>query len=239
MILGRIRHQELSIRQRYIVADTIDYLTARFEFETEEWNGLTVWAHFKKDGVIYDIMLDENGEILESKHLDLTAGYWQVYLHGDAVENGETVQRITTDIAVISVAATGFLRGQPFPEMPASAAEQILAKALEAERLARSAHHPWATLERLRTYLYRVSFHDIPEYAHGGFAPAGCSSYVNGGKLYRNLDWKYSQAVSFVVVCKGFMGMAFDDRITEGNLDDDLIGNCRTAWWTASTKTAS
>lgn len=49
-------------------------------------------------------------------------------MHGNRYENGQVIERITTDEAVIYVAPTGTLDGEPFPEMPASVTEQILAR---------------------------------------------------------------------------------------------------------------
>ena len=84
---------------------------------------------------------------------------------------------------------------------------------------------PYISLERLGSYLYRVTFDTIPAFAGGdGSFTGGCSSFVQNGKLYRNLDWDYSELASFHLVCSGFEGMAFSPGLTDTELDDDLIG---------------
>lgn len=127
MITGFVRGQALKVPAVYVAADTINYLTAQFVFQTSEWSGLEVWSHWEKSGVAYDIRLD-GGRITEEMHLNLSAGAWRVYLHGNRYSDGEVVQRITTGVAVIEVQPTGTLDGEPFPEMPASVTEQILAR---------------------------------------------------------------------------------------------------------------
>ena len=127
MITGFVRGQALKVPAVYVAADTINYLTAQFVFQTSEWSGLEVWSHWEKSGVAYDIRLDD-GRITEEMHMNLSAGAWRVYLHGNRYSDGEVVQRITTGVAVIEVQPTGTLDGEPFPEMPASVTEQILAR---------------------------------------------------------------------------------------------------------------
>lgn len=84
---------------------------------------------------------------------------------------------------------------------------------------------PYKSLRRLASYTYEVTFDTIPEDTDANlFTASGCSSVVSNGRLYSNLDWKYNNNVIFHVKCNGFEGMAFSDRLTEGALDDDLIG---------------
>ena len=127
MITGFVRGQALKVPAVYVAADTINYLTAQFVFQTSEWSGLEVWSHWEKSGVAYDIRLDD-GRITEKMHLNLSAGAWRVYLHGNRYADGEVVQRITTGVATLEVQPTGTLDGEPFPEIPASVTEQILAR---------------------------------------------------------------------------------------------------------------
>ena len=127
MITGHIIRQHLNLCNSHVVADTIDYLEAKFIFKTDDWDGLEVWAHFAKDSTVYDIRLTEDC-IRKEDHLNLSAGMWKVYLHGNEFRDGKVIQRITTDEAVLYVLPTGTLDGEPFPEMPASVTEQILAR---------------------------------------------------------------------------------------------------------------
>lgn len=84
--------------------------------------------------------------------------------------------------------------------------------------------HPYLSLERLRPYLYRVTFDALPEdNGDDGFVPAGCSSFVQDGKLYRNLDFNYDTSASFIVRTKDFEGISFITGLNDGSLDDELI----------------
>lgn len=126
MLYGEINRQRLKIINEHVVADTIDYLEARFAF-SEDWEGLEKWVHFAKDGEVYDIRLTDDC-VRKADHLNLSAGIWKVYLHGNEFSGGKVIERITTNAAILKVEPTGTLDGEPFPEMPASVTEQILAR---------------------------------------------------------------------------------------------------------------
>ena len=82
---------------------------------------------------------------------------------------------------------------------------------------------PYLSLERVSRYLYNVSFANAPD-VDADFVPAGgCSAYVQGGKLYRNLDWSYDHEATFHVKLPGIEGLAFMAGLTDTELDDDLI----------------
>ena len=133
MINGFVRGQQLTVRHPVIAADTINYLTVLFTFHTRDWAGLEKWTHWQRGDVVYDIPL-VNDQITEDAHLNLDAGEWTVWIHGNRYADGIVVQRITTDKAKITVVPTGTLDGEPFPEMPASVTEQILARLDAAEK---------------------------------------------------------------------------------------------------------
>lgn len=83
--------------------------------------------------------------------------------------------------------------------------------------------HPYTSLERLRPYLYRMTFDSLPEEnREKGFTIAGCSSYVQDGRLYRNLDFKYDNAASFIIRCRNFEGMSFITGLNDGDVTDEL-----------------
>lgn len=126
MLYGEINRQRMKIINEHVVADTIDYLEARFAF-SEDWDGLEKWVHCAKDGEVYDIRLTDDC-IRKEDHLNLSAGIWKVYLHGNEFSGGKVIERITTNAAILKVEPTGTLDGEPFPEMPASVTEQILAR---------------------------------------------------------------------------------------------------------------
>lgn len=93
------------------------------------------------------------------------------------------------------------------------------------EKLERiSDRHPYISLERLRKYLYRVTFDSLPEdNGSEGQMYGGCSSFVRGGKLYRNLDFNYDNAASFIIRTRDFEGMSFVTGLNDGAVLDDLV----------------
>ena len=131
MIHGIVRGQSLRLIYPTLVADTIAYLSATFSFEDKSWEGLSKWAHFRKGDEIFCAEL-VNDRITADSHLNLSAGEWEVYLHGTKTENGEAVRRITTAPQKLIVYEGGILDGEPLPIEPLSIGEQILAKAAEA-----------------------------------------------------------------------------------------------------------
>ncbi len=133
MLYGEIIRQHLKLINEHVVADTIDYLEMKFTFQTDDWDGLEKWAHFSKNGTVYDIRLTDDC-IRKEDHLNLGAGVWKVYLHGNEYRNGEVRERITTCVENLRVYPTGTLAGEPFPEMPASVTEQILARLEDIEQ---------------------------------------------------------------------------------------------------------
>lgn len=116
MITGTVKGQSLRISSPTIAADTISYLTARFVF-TSDWDGAVKFAHFSCGEKNYSVMLN-NDEIGEGDKLNLGAGTWKVWLHGERYEGGELTQRITTEEALLVVRATGSFEGGPFPTAP-------------------------------------------------------------------------------------------------------------------------
>jgi hypothetical protein len=127
MITGFVHGQVLRLSAPVVAADTLDYLTAQFVFRSADWSGMEKWAHFSKGGTVYDVRLTDD-KIRREDHLNLGAGEWKVYVHGNRFADGTVVERITTAEDVLRVVPTGALDGEPFPEMPASVTEQILAR---------------------------------------------------------------------------------------------------------------
>jgi hypothetical protein len=92
-------------------------------------------VHFKNGDRVFTVALSD-GQILAKDHLNLSEGVWTVYVHGDRIENGEVVSRITTDSDMLLVEACGVLDGDPLPITPPSIGEQILATAEQALAMA-------------------------------------------------------------------------------------------------------
>ncbi|MBQ2278817.1 MAG: hypothetical protein II333_09630, partial [Clostridia bacterium] len=102
MLYGDIYCQQLMLVNEHVAADTIDYLEMKFIFRTDDWDGLEKWAHFAKDDIVYDILLTDDC-IRKEDHLNLSAGMWCVYLHGNAAADGKVVERITTCVKTLEV----------------------------------------------------------------------------------------------------------------------------------------
>ena len=131
MIYGIVKAQKLDLRAQ-AAADTIDYLTAKFSFLSADWDGLVKYAHFQQGNTRYSVQLTDD-KITESDHLNLAAGEWQVYLHGNEYRSGDVIKRITTNIATFTVEPTGALNGEPFPEADPSVVEQLAADVADHE----------------------------------------------------------------------------------------------------------
>lgn len=95
----------------------------------------------------------------------------------------------------------------------------LIALALAKKEINSRDHH-FNSLDRLDTYLYKISFNELAPYKERNIVPYGCSTVILDGKMYRNFDWKYDETPEFYVKCKNFEGMAINFNIT-----DDWIMN--------------
>ena len=114
--------QTIRFTSPVIAANSRDYLTARFHFSGEEWEGYSKWAHFRQGETVYDLNL-ENDEIGSGMHLNLSLGQWEVYLTGHREET-----RITTVPVLLQVRESGLI-DEPLHQIPLSVAEQVDSKA--------------------------------------------------------------------------------------------------------------
>ena len=114
--------QTIRFTSPVIAANSRDYLTARFHFSGEEWEGCSKWAHFRQGETVYDLSL-ENDEISSGMHLNLSVGQWEVYLTGHREET-----RITTVPVLLQVRESGLI-DEPLHQIPLSVAEQVDSKA--------------------------------------------------------------------------------------------------------------
>ena len=128
--------QRLRMESAVVASNTIDYLAARFVFQTEDWDGAAKTAVFEGTGKTYSVLLTDDA-ISPEDHLNLAAGEWIVHLVGTKAM-GETTQRITTTQVRFMVDESGAVSGEALPEVPASYGEQILAQAQEARNIAKS-----------------------------------------------------------------------------------------------------
>ena len=145
MIIGFIRGQRLVLCSPPLTGGSYEALSARFVFETGEWDGLVRYAHFRREAgegtggaseeTAFVLPLSADGSI--SEHLNLAAGRWQVWVHGDAVstENGTVTARRTTDTAFLTVKETG--AEDPLP-LPPTYGEQVLAQVISVKEQTRA-----------------------------------------------------------------------------------------------------
>lgn len=132
-----IRGQRLSLNNRpRAVGGSINYLNACAVFDGPDWIGAEKWLHFVQDDHHYEINLIDD-LITADRGLNLSAGYWIVYVIGHQIVDGEVIQRITTNKITIQLDETGDINGEPFPSVPPSAGEQIIAQAIAARDDAR------------------------------------------------------------------------------------------------------
>lgn len=127
MIKFLVTGQQLKIVTPIVVADTHNYQTAAAVFRGSEWEPCSKWAHFIKDGVTYDVPFHSD-EITADQSLDLTAGTWQVYIHGNTydADTDTVITRITTNTAYLKVEAAE--AESPFPSVTPSFAETLAAE---------------------------------------------------------------------------------------------------------------
>lgn len=135
MIKFLVTGQQLKIVTPIVVADTHNYQTAEAVFRGSEWEPCAKWAHFIKDDMSYDVPF-HNDAISQEQGLDLTAGTWQVYLHGNVYDAGtDTVTtRITTSTALLKVESAE--TENPFPPVTPSFAETLAAEVENARAVA-------------------------------------------------------------------------------------------------------
>ena len=120
MLTGIIRGQRLMLRTPIVVADSINYLTAKFTFDPD-WTGRTVTAYFVcGDKAITAELTD--GEITAAQGINLTAGRWELKLSGIKGDS-----RVTTGPVQFDVLPFGATDGE-LPDISLTQYEQLLAK---------------------------------------------------------------------------------------------------------------
>lgn len=137
---------------RVIVSDTIRYIQANFTF-SPDWEGMEKYIHFQKDEDLFDVTLD-NDKITKEHNVNLTAGIWECYIHGDLYRDGEVYERAVTDKIQLTVVQSGMLEGQPFPQPTPSETEQMLSRivALEGREEEDPTVPAWAKNEQMPSY---------------------------------------------------------------------------------------
>ena len=119
-------HQTLTAKYLPLAAESVQYLTAKVVYETDDWTGREIKAMFEQGRTVYEVPVT-GGEITAKQQLNLTAGDWRVWLVGNSARDGDVIPRITTNVAHIIVAPTGGTEGSPFPVTPPTVEEQLRA----------------------------------------------------------------------------------------------------------------
>ncbi len=120
MLTGIIRGQRLMLRTPIVVADSINYLTAKFTFDPD-WTGRAITAYFVcGDKAITAELTD--GEITAAQGINLTAGRWELKLSGIKGDS-----RVTAGPVWFDVLSFGAADGE-LPDISLTQYEQLLAK---------------------------------------------------------------------------------------------------------------
>ena len=119
-------HQSLTAKYLPLAAESVQYLTAKVVYETDDWTGREIKAMFEQGRTVYEVPVT-GGEITAKQQLNLTAGDWRVWLVGNSARDGDVIPRITTNVTHIIVAPTGGTEGSPFPAIPPTVEEQLRA----------------------------------------------------------------------------------------------------------------
>lgn len=111
------------------VADSVNYLTAEFNFESSDWDNTTKTATFRSGVSVYTVILDASGKCVVPWEL-IKAGKLKVSVYGD----GANEYRITADTVDIPIYASGYSEGEESQHPTPSQYEQLtgaLAEKLE------------------------------------------------------------------------------------------------------------
>lgn len=120
MLAGIIRGQRLMLRTPIVVADSINYLTAKFTFDPD-WAGRAITAYFVCGDKAITAKLTD-GEITAAQGVNLTAGRWELKLSGIKADS-----RVTTGPVWFDVLPFGAADGE-LPDISLTQYEQLLAK---------------------------------------------------------------------------------------------------------------
>lgn len=118
MLTATVRGQQLQLRTPLIVADSINYITARFAFD-KDWDGRSITAFFVQKKTVITALV-QNNEITAEQGINLTAGTWEVKLTGDKGDS-----RITAGPVKVNVLPFGSVDGE-LPDISLTQYEQLL-----------------------------------------------------------------------------------------------------------------
>ena len=119
-LVFKVTEQKITYdKEAYIVTDSWNYITARFEF-SEEWGGLSKTAIFKGTNGTYSVLLTDDACIVPHEVL---AGGFSVSVYGSSGN-----MRITADSVYINAVKSGYEDNQTPPDPTPTVYEEILDK---------------------------------------------------------------------------------------------------------------
>lgn len=118
MLTATVRGQQLQLRTPLIVADSINYITARFAFD-KDWDGRSITAFFVQKNTVITALV-QNNEITAEQGINLTEGTWELKLTG---VKGNS--RITAGPARMTALPFGTIDGD-IPDISLTQYEQLL-----------------------------------------------------------------------------------------------------------------
>lgn len=248
-----VTKQKIKILSSDIIVSGTAWIKAHFSF-SEDWDGLAKTAvfrvddngcrcHSSEDGD-YPVLIDDDGYCNIPVSILKPESKLKIGVYG--VDSDRTYPTIWSSGLII---LEGAIPDGTVPPEDESVYHQILEKMVRIEEevgdlgdlmtedktsivnavnevfIKTGIVKPYVSLERVCSYLYKVTYSNLADLiVSDSIIPAGCSSFLQNGKMYRNLDWDYSELASFHVVCPGFEGMAFSPGLTDQDLNDDLLG---------------
>lgn len=168
MIRAIVRHQNLTVLNTKIVADSKNYLELQVSFTTDKlWNSdkITKTATFTQGDKVFTGTLIDN-KLTRDQGLNLTAGKWVLSILGTEEVDGEIVTRITTVPQVITVSPSGLEHEGPTPnDITHQEIDAIARKAVEIAQSVRNdanagSFTPSVTVEKIENVGHKVTFND-------------------------------------------------------------------------------
>lgn len=102
------------------VSDSVNYLTAEFNFDSSDWDNTTKTATFRNNGTVYTIILDANGKCVVPWEI-IENGKMKVSVYGD----GANDYRITADTVEVAILASGYSEGEESQQPTPTQYEQL------------------------------------------------------------------------------------------------------------------
>lgn len=130
-----VKVNKLTIKDPIIASDTIDYLTCKVHFESEEWAEYSEITAFISNGTTSYNVPVVDGVISEDNHIEVSEGMWTIYIQG--IRDGAV--RLFTNADTLWVTHPGGIKGYPYIKVPADISFQSYLIAKNAEYIASNA----------------------------------------------------------------------------------------------------